>query len=319
MLLVPPMPSPGAAPPAPGVRCPSAVAASAASSSLRRRRSAVLSRALTTPSAALPARHRVLAARHRPRRGRRGRLDARTRAVREDPGGTRVRRRGRTPAPGCASRTGDASLARMSERQEQWEARYAAVDRLWSGHPNDWLPEFADPWKPGRALDLGCGEGADAVWLAERGWDVVGLDLSATAIARMEAEARGRGLEQRVRGVVLDVTHEDLPAGPFDLVVAFYLHGGPEPGSLDLIDLLARGAGLVSPGGRLLTAVHCTNPPWHGHHGRTYTPAELLAGLAGATEGWRVEAGRERWREVVGPDGEAGRRSDAVVCVRRPA
>ena len=207
----------------------------------------------------------------------------------------------------------------MSERQEQWEARYAAVDRLWSGHPNDWLPEFAGSWEPGRALDLGCGEGADAVWLAERGWDVVGLDLSATAIARMEAEARGRGLEQRVRGVVLDVTHEDLPAGPFDLVVAFYLHGGPEPGSLDLIDLLARGAGLVSPGGRLLTAVHCTNPPWHGHHGRTYTPAELLAGLAGATEGWRVEAGRERWREVVGPDGEAGRLSDAVVCVRRPA
>ena len=114
------------------------------------------------------------------------------------------------------------------------------------------------------------------------------------------------------------MTHEDLPAGPFDLVVAFYLHGGPEPGSLDLIDLLARGAGLVSPGGRLLTAVHCTNPPWHGHHGRTYTPAELLAGLAGATEGWRVEAGRERWREAIGPDGEAGRRSDAVVCVRRP-
>ena len=65
----------------------------------------------------------------------------------------------------------------------QWEARYAAVDRLWSGDPNDWLPELALGWEPGRALDLGCGEGADAVWLAEHGWDVTGLDLSATAIA----------------------------------------------------------------------------------------------------------------------------------------
>ena len=200
----------------------------------------------------------------------------------------------------------------------QWEARYAAVDRLWSGDPNDWLPELALGWEPGRALDLGCGEGADAVWLAERGWDVTGIDLSATAIARMAAEAQRRGLGERVHGVVLDVTREELPAGPFDLVAAFYVHGGPMPGSLDLVELLTRGAVLAAPGGRVMTAVHCVNPPWHRHHARTYTPAELLAGLAGATKGWQVEVAQERWREVPGPDGEAGRRSDAVICLRRP-
>lgn len=200
----------------------------------------------------------------------------------------------------------------------QWEARYAAVDRLWSGDPNDWLPEFALGWEPGRALDLGCGEGADAVWLAEHGWDVTGLDLSATAIARMRARARDRGLAGRVHGLVLDAIRERLPAGPFDLVAAFYVHGGPMPGSLELVELLTRGAVLAAPGGRVMTAVHCVNPPWHRHHARTYTPAELLASLAGATKGWQVEVAQERWREVPGPDGEAGRRSDAVVCLRRP-
>ena len=200
----------------------------------------------------------------------------------------------------------------------QWEARYAAVDRLWSGDPNDWLPEFALGWEPGRALDLGCGEGADAGWLAEHGWDVTGLDLSATAIARMRARARDRGLAGRVHGLVLDATRERLPAGPFDLVAAFYVHGGPMPGSLELVELLTRGAVLAAPGGRVMTAVHCVNPPWHRHHARTYTPAELLASLAGATKGWQVEVAQERWREVPGPDGEAGRRSDAVVCLRRP-
>ena len=115
----------------------------------------------------------------------------------------------------------------MSERQEQWEARYASVDRLWSGEPNDWLPELAADWTPGTALDIGCGEGDDALWLAARGWDVTGADLSPTAVGRLRDGARRAGLDGRVRALVLDVTAEPLPAGPFDLVTSFYVHGGP--------------------------------------------------------------------------------------------
>ena len=206
----------------------------------------------------------------------------------------------------------------MSERQEQWEARYASVDRLWSGEPNEWLPELAADWAPGAALDIGCGEGDDALWLAGRGWEVTGVDLSPTAVGRLRDGARRAGLDGRVRALVLDVAAEPLPAGPFDLVTSFYVHGGPAPGALELESLLTDAAARVAPGGRLLTAVHCVNPPWHRHGARTYQPDELLAALGRACEGWGVELVEERRREAVGPDGAPGHRSDSVLCLRRP-
>ena len=200
----------------------------------------------------------------------------------------------------------------------RWEERYASVEQLWSGRPNDWLPELATDWSPGTALEIGCGEGADVLWLAERGWQVVGLDLSATAIGRLTGQAERLGVASRVTGRVHDAG-DGLPAGPFDLVTSFYVHGGHEPGSLDLVALLSDAAARVAPGGHLLTAVHAVNPPWHTHHARTYTAAELLEGLAEATAGWEVVVGEERDRRATGPDGQEGHRADAVVCLRRPS
>ena len=205
----------------------------------------------------------------------------------------------------------------VGDRASRWEERYASVERLWSGRPNDWLPELATDWEPGTALEIGCGEGADVLWLAERGWQVVGLDLSATAIGRLTGQAERLGVASRVTGRVHDAG-DGLPAGPFDLVTSFYVHGGHEPGSLDLVALLSDAAARVAPGGHLLTAVHAVNPPWHTHHARTYTAAELLEGLAEATAGWEVVVGEERDRQATGPDGQEGHRADAVVCLRRP-
>ena len=82
--------------------------------------------------------------------------------------------------------------------------------------------------------------------------------------------------------------------------------------------LLRDAAARVAPGGRLLTAVHAVNPPWHRHHARTYTADELLEGLAGATAGWETVVAEERRRQATGPDGQEGSRADAVVCLRRP-
>ena len=205
----------------------------------------------------------------------------------------------------------------VGDRASRWEERYASVERLWSGRPNDWLPELATDWEPGTALEIGCGEGADVLWLAERGWQVIGLDLSATAIGRLTGQAERLGVASRVTGRVHDAG-DGLPAGPFDLVTSFYVHGGHEPGSLDLMALLSDAAARVAPGGHLLTAVHAVNPAWHTHHARTYTAAELLEGLAEATAGWEVVVGEERDRQATGPDGQEGHRADAVVCLRRP-
>ena len=205
----------------------------------------------------------------------------------------------------------------VGDRASRWEERYASVERLWSGRPNDWLPELATDWEPGTALEIGCGEGADVLWLAEHGWQVTGLDLSATAVGRLNREAERRGVASRATGVVHDVG-DGLPEGPFDLVTSFYVHGGPEEGSLDLVALLSNAAAHVAPGGRLLTAVHAVNPPWHTHHARTYTADELVVGLAGETAGWEVVVAEERRRQVTGPDGQEGWWADAVVCLRRP-
>ena len=211
----------------------------------------------------------------------------------------------------------DAGDRNTGTHASRWEERYASVEQLWSGRPNDWLPELATGWRPGTALEIGCGEGADVLWLAEHGWRVTGLDLSATAVGRLNRRAERLGLASRVTGRVHDVG-TGLPEGPFDLVTSFYVHGGPEEGSLDLVALLSDAAARVAPGGRLLTAVHAVNPPWHTHHARTYTAGELVAGLAGATGGWEVVVAEERRRRATGPDGQEGSRADAVVCLRRP-
>src|SRR5258705_2397341 len=66
----------------------------------------------------------------------------------------------------------------------EWDARYSERDgTMWSGRPNGRLVAEADGLTPGRALDVGCGEGADAIWLARRGWTVTAIDISHVAVS----------------------------------------------------------------------------------------------------------------------------------------
>ena len=197
---------------------------------------------------------------------------------------------------------------------EFWEEFYGGDRGPWSGRPNQALVgELADrPAPVGRALDLGCGAGADAIWLAEQGWDVTGLDISAAALAQASVAARAAGVADRVTWVRHDLA-DGLPDGEWDLVVAAYLHS---PVELQREKVLRLAAATVTPGGCLLVIGH------QGHASPEHDPPvdvtfptadDVLAVLD--LDGWTVE--RAEALEVTSPDGSSSNRIDNLVRLRR--
>lgn len=196
----------------------------------------------------------------------------------------------------------------------EWDARYGEnAEGIWSGEPNHALVVEAGGLAPGRALDVGCGEGADSVWLASRGWQVVGLDPSGVALDRARAGATAAGVDVTWVHAELAEVADDLPAGGFDLVTAFYPTLFTDTGPLDALTRL------VAPGGSLLVVHHAdVDPERAREHG--FDPAELLQPadvVAGLPEGWTVEVDERRERLISGGAG-AHHSDDLVVRVRRP-
>ncbi|WP_425309036.1 class I SAM-dependent methyltransferase [Ammonicoccus fulvus] len=146
----------------------------------------------------------------------------------------------------------------MSE--QEWDERYAESDRVWSGQPNAALLTEVEGLTSGTALDVGCGEGADSVWLAERGWQVTGLDISGVALDRAKAGAADRGVDVTwVKSGLLEAGLED---GSFDLVSVFYPPMSRTPDHRVENAL----ADLVAPGGTLLVVHHAPPEPGEEHH-----------------------------------------------------
>jgi len=200
-----------------------------------------------------------------------------------------------------------------------WEDRYAGGTGIWSGRPNRALVDEAAGLLPGHVLDLGCGEGADAVWLAARGWSVTGVDLSATALRRADAAALAAGLGDRVRWQVADLADPATwpDEAPYDLVTACFLQ---TPLEFPRTEVLQRAAGLVAPSGHLLVVAHAAPPPWSDvppERFDEFHPAEReLADLA-LDDAWEVEVAEDREREATTPDGRTGVLLDSVVLARR--
>jgi SAM-dependent methyltransferase len=198
-----------------------------------------------------------------------------------------------------------------------WEDRYTEHEQIWSGEPNPVLVDVSDGLQPGRALDLGCGEGGDAVWLAENGWEVTGVDISSTALAHAAALADERGVGSRVTWVAENL-EEFEPAGDYDLVFSFYLH---TPVDFPRAEVLRRAAATLTEGAHLLVVGHEGLPPWaeahHGHQHQFLTAEQEIAALNLPPEQWRTVLAEARPRELKGPEGQRAVIDDVVVLLRR--
>ena len=180
-----------------------------------------------------------------------------------------------------------------------WDARYAGDDLVWSAVPNRFLVAEVETLPPGRALDLACGEGRNAVWFAERGWDVTGVDFSKVGLDKALRLAEARGVS--VQWELADVTEYTPAPESFDLLIVMYLH---------LPEALRRGAfrhaaAAVAAGGTLLVVGHdITNRSdgWGGPSDAAvlYGPEDVVADLDGLET---VKAERVR-RPVPTDDGE---------------
>ncbi|MGW2523739.1 class I SAM-dependent methyltransferase [Streptomyces sp. NPDC001617] len=196
-----------------------------------------------------------------------------------------------------------------------WDERYRGSELVWKAEPNRFVQEVLAGLNPsGRAVDLAAGEGRNAVWLAERGWDVDAVDFSAVALEKAERLAVARGV--RLHTVHADLTAWTPREATYDVALIAYLHL-PWP---DMAQVLTRAATAVRSGGTLLLVGHDAANPEHGHGGpqdpRVLYTAEQVAGL------WRPYADILRAETVTRPvtDGDGFCRTalDALVrAVRR--
>jgi SAM-dependent methyltransferase len=201
--------------------------------------------------------------------------------------------------------------------EQSFEEMYRATDALWSGRPNPQLVAEAAGLRPGTALDVGCGEGADAIWLAERGWQVTAVDFAATALERgaTHAAVRGDEVAGRIRWVRADVTQEQ-PGERFDLVSAQFMHLPPE----ERRELFAGLADAVRPGGTLLVVGHDFSDVAAGAHRppapeRFFTAQEVAASLD--ADAWEVLVAEARPRPAAVHEGHDITVHDAVLRARR--
>lgn len=193
-----------------------------------------------------------------------------------------------------------------------WNERYRSHPRLWSGNPNTHLVAEASDLEPGTALDVGCGEGADAVWLAERGWRVTAVDISTVALERAAAHAGTLPIEWRQA----DLIGWDPAPECYDLVSSQYVHLLPEPRDA----LFGHLAAAVRPGGTLLVVGHhrsdlATTMPRPDVPELFFTSEDLKALLDPAD--WEVVTDTAAPRAASDPEGHHVTIHDAVFRARR--
>ena len=160
-----------------------------------------------------------------------------------------------------------------------WEERYAGPEKVWSGNPNAQLVAEVSKLTPGTALDVGCGEGGDVIWLAEQGWRVTGADFSARGLERAARHAVAAGMADRIDWWQVDARTFAAEGRSFDLVSTHFLH--PPDGGM--VQVVGRLTGAVAPGGHLLVVGHAPSEIFtqlsESHRRAMFTAEDLLPGL----------------------------------------
>ena len=201
--------------------------------------------------------------------------------------------------------------------EDAWNQRYRESERIWSANPNPQLVAEVTGMAPGRALDVGCGEGADAIWLARQGWNVVATDISSVALGRATQHAEDTDLRAATR---IEWRHVDLLAAPpdaesFDLVSAQFMQLPPEP----RVRLFTALAASIRAAGTLLVVGHHPSDMATGVR-RPPVPdrffaAEDIASLLDTS--WTVVVSEARSRRVTTAEGDETTVHDAVLVARR--
>ena len=194
-------------------------------------------------------------------------------------------------------------------RREAWDRKYAETERLWGRDPNRFLVTEVSDLPPGRALDLACGEGRNAIWLAELGWRVTGVDFSQVAIAKARERASQASLD--VEFVCADLLDYEPERDAYDLVLLFYLQLPRD----ELRLVLERAASALAAGGTFLLVGHDLVNITEGVGGPSdpavlYTPDDIVAELPGL----EIEKAERVLRDVADADRPA---IDALVRARR--
>lgn len=198
--------------------------------------------------------------------------------------------------------------------QEFWNNVYNKGSKIWSGNANQPLVDAVNDLTPGIALDLGCGEGGDAVWLAKNDWHVLATDVSNIAIARTSELAKEHNLEDKIDLLQCDF-ETDFPEGTFDLVSAQYLQS---PLELNRAKILQKAAQAVKPSGMLIIVEHASAPSWSDHKNHRFPVLqETYDSLQLDEDEWQIIKLETPERETISPTAEPAIIKDNLLILKR--
>lgn len=196
-----------------------------------------------------------------------------------------------------------------------WDERYTGPESVWSGDANAQLVAEASRLPAGRALDLGCGEGGDVIWLAGQGWTVTGADFSAQGLVRAARHAEEAGVADRCDWWEVDARTFAADGRSYDLVTTHFLH----PPDRGMADVTRRLAGAVAPGGHLLVVGHAPHAVFtqlsESHRDAMWLAEDLVPALP---EDFELVVAEQRPRRTV-RDGVEMEIEDATLLARRKA